>query len=89
MERARTHPFRIILFYLFFLVLGFCVGFYTINLFSNKSNRKVNFYLQKGANTIMTKRMQAIKAAQRQGKDSYEFEVLGFIPYWTKILNKD
>lgn len=68
----------------FFFCIGFLFGWIGVNLSSFRSPKRANGYLI-GTNTIMIKRMQAIKEAQKQGKDNYEFEVLGFHP----ILGKD
>lgn len=81
MESARTHSFPLILIAFLFLALGFLVGFCAIHLSIRwRNNKEINQPLLMGGNTIMTKRMQAIRAAQKQGKDTYEFEVSGFPP---------
>jgi type IV secretory pathway VirB2 component (pilin) len=77
MESARPYPFRIILIAILFLGLGFILGYKAVSF------KKARQFI--GANTIMLKRMQAIEAAQRQGKNTYEFEVVG----WHPILGKD
>ncbi len=85
MESSRAHPFQIILVSVLCLVLGFLLGFVCVYLSANlRKNTKGNSGLPPGGDTIMLKRMQAIKAAQKSGKDEYEFEVSGPHP----ILNK-
>lgn len=84
MESARTYTLRIILISAFFFCIGFLFGWNGVNLFSFRSPKKSNLYLM-GANTTMAKRMQAIKEAQKQGRDDYGFEVSGFHP----ILGKN
>lgn len=82
MEGTRTHSLRIVLVSLVSLTLGFFVGAYAIGVYVKRSklNKRVNPNLYLGANTIMLRRMQAVKAAREAGRDTYEFEATGFYP---------
>jgi hypothetical protein len=85
MEGSRTRTFRIILIASGFLIFGFCLGFYITDLvIISRGNKTASHYTPMGADNIMTKRMQAVKQARRDNKDTYEFEVSGFHP----ALNK-
>lgn len=85
MESARTHSFRIISLSCAFLILGFLLGFYASRLSNLWCNEKPKEHLFASGSSITTKRMQAIKEAQRLGKDTYEFEILALHP----ILGKN
>ena len=78
MESPRAHTFPVIIFS--FLFLG--CGFGGVHLFYKNSQVKKDASRIYGiyGNNIMTKRMQAIKAARKDGKEEYEFEVAGFYP---------
>ncbi len=82
MEGPRTHTFPVIIFSFLFLGCGFLVGFWSFHLFHKNSQVKKDGSRIYGiyGNNIMTKRMQAIKAARKDGKEEYEFEVAGFYP---------
>jgi len=73
-----------ILISLTFLAFGFSIGFYSTNIAMAKIAKRNYRNFGKGGNTIMTRRMQAINQALKEGKDTYDFEVTGFRP----ILNK-
>jgi hypothetical protein len=81
MESARAHSFSLILIAFLFLALGFLAGFWGIHLFSRGSdNKEIKHYPAVAGDTIMHKRIEAIKEAQEQGRDDYEFEISGLQP---------
>jgi hypothetical protein len=66
--------------------VGFFVGSVIVNVsLSGKLKKGGNLYPGIVANTIMTKRMLAIKEAVKKGKNTYEFEISGLHP----ILGKN
>lgn len=78
MAGARAYPFSLIagLLALSFL-LGLGVGtLITHRMYQKTAMQELSALLQaQGANTIMDKRMQAIKQALKEGKTEYQFEV--------------
>lgn len=80
MEDTRTYTLRIIIVCGLALAVGFLIGLYSVRLLVGRVDKGAKSNLVISGNTIMTKRMQAIKEAQKKGKDTYEFEVTGFHP---------
>jgi len=76
MVSARAHTFQII-WALTVCLLAFFLGLGIANLSWRVHKRRNNLYPLMGANTIMTKRTQAIKQALKQNKDTYDFEFTG------------
>lgn len=82
MESARPHPLPVVIVSFLVLAGGFLAGFtgaklfYAKNLSRKDKPRAYGIY----GNNIMMKRMLAINAAVKEGKEEYEFEVAGFYP---------
>lgn len=84
MEGPRAHSFLIVAVLFLFLALGFLAGFYSVNLAASINAKNGLSQPLIGANSIAVKRMQAVNAALKSGRDTYEFEVSGFHPIISK-----
>lgn len=79
MDRTRTYSFPISVITVVIIIGGMLIGYASvrgIQYFKSRSKKTPVGY----GNTIMQKRMYAIQDAVRQGKTTYQFDIVGTHP---------